>query len=101
MKKALKTLTALGTAALAVIGGLFLYRKFFLAEDDLDEDFDEDEELFEDEDDLTAFDSEEEIFEEEDEQPPVGKEKAAEADASGKEETADEKEDEKTIEKEV
>ncbi|MFG6333792.1 MAG: hypothetical protein K1W28_18595 [Lachnospiraceae bacterium] len=101
MKKALKTLTALGTAALAVIGGLFLYRKFFLAEDDLDEDFDEDEELFEDEDDLTAFDSEEEIFEEEDEQPPVGEEKAAEADTSGKEETADEKEDEKTIEKEV
>ena len=67
----------------------------------LNVDFDEDEELFEDEDDLTAFDSEEEIFEEEDEQPPVGEEKAAEADTSGKEETADEKEDEKTIEKEV
>ena len=48
MKKVLKTLTAVGTAALAVVGGVYIFRKFFAKEEELDEAFD-DEELFEDE----------------------------------------------------
>lgn len=68
MKKVLKTLkalAALGGTALAVVGGISIYHKFFKKEEDLEDAFD-DEELFEeeDEDDVDTFD-EEEIFEEE------------------------------------
>lgn len=84
MKKIWKTLTALCTAALAVIGGFVIYQKFFKKDGEFDEDFD-DEELFEEdeEDDVTAFDNEEEIFEEED-TAPSGK-----ADVSSETEDAD------------
>jgi len=67
MKKVLRTLTAVGTAALAVVGGIYIFRKFFAKEEELDEAFDDDE-LFEEdpeEEDDNAFDIEEEIFEEE------------------------------------
>lgn len=65
MKKALKALTTIGGTALAIIGGVFVYRRFFQKEE-LEEAF-EDEELFEEEeaDDIAAFDDEEEIFEDE------------------------------------
>lgn len=74
MKKFLKMLTALCTAALAIIGGLVIYQKFFKKDGEFDEDFDEDfddEELFEEdeEDDVSAFDNEDEIFEEEEPAP--------------------------------
>lgn len=64
MKKVLKTLkalAALGGTALAVVGGISIYHKFFKKEEDLEDDFD-DEELFE-EDETDTFDDEE-IFEE-------------------------------------
>lgn len=74
MKKFINTLMTIGGAALAIFGGICLYRKYFQKEDDFDEDFDDDD-LFEDldegeedEEEIKAFDSEEEIFEEE---PPV------------------------------
>lgn len=66
MKKALKALTTLGTAALAVVGGICIYRKFFAKDNELDDMFD-DEEVFEDtEEEVKAFDDESEIFEDED-----------------------------------
>ena len=74
MKKFMNTLMTVGGAALAIFGGLYLYRKYFQKEDDFDEDFDDDD-LFEDldeeeeeEEEVKAFDSEEEIFEED---PPT------------------------------
>lgn len=70
MKKALKALTAVGTAALAVIGGICVYRKFFAKDEELDEVFDEDV-LDEAEDDVIVFDSEEEIFEEDETAAPT------------------------------
>ena len=82
MKKFLKALTTLGGAALAVAGGILVYRRFFDKDRELKEAFD-DEELFEEDDEeVTAFDSKEEIFEEDD---PV-KEAAP---AKGPEETAE------------
>ena len=36
MKKAFKALTTLGGAALAVIGGIFVYRRFFAKEEELE-----------------------------------------------------------------
>ncbi len=82
MKKFLKALTTLGGAALAVAGGILVYRRFFDKDRELEEAFD-DEELFEEDDEeVTAFDSKEEIFEEDD---PV-KEAAP---AKGPEETAE------------
>lgn len=75
MKKLMNTLITIGGAALAIFGGICLYRKFF-STDEFEEDFDDDD-LFEDiedeeeeEEEVKAFDSEEEIFEEE----PVKKE---------------------------
>lgn len=65
MKKVLKTLTAIGTTALAVVGGICVYRKFFAKDEELDEVFEEDELMDEAEEEVPAFDSEEEIFEEE------------------------------------
>ena len=47
MKKFMNTLMTVGGAALAIFGGLYLYRKYFQKEDDFDEDFDDDD-LFED-----------------------------------------------------
>ena len=38
MKKIIKTLTTLFTAALAVAGGLLIYQKFFRKEEELEED---------------------------------------------------------------
>lgn len=70
MKKVFKTLTAVGTAALAVVGGICVYRKFFAEDEELDEIFEEDE-LDETEDEILAFDSEEEIFEEDEVAVPV------------------------------
>lgn len=67
MKKIVKTLTAVATASLAVIGGVYVFRKFFAKDEELDEAFD-DEELFEaesEDDDIAAFDDESEIFEDE------------------------------------
>ncbi|MBR5509217.1 MAG: hypothetical protein IKV59_04110 [Lachnospiraceae bacterium] len=64
MKKALKALTAVGTAALAVVGGICVYRKFFAKDEEFDELFEEDD-LDETEDEILAFDSEDEIFEDE------------------------------------
>ena len=67
MKKFLKTLMTLSTAALAVVGGLYVYRRFFAKDEELDEAFDEDNSVDEEEDDdVSAFDTEEEIFEDED-----------------------------------
>ena len=60
MKKAVKIFTAITAAAVAVAGAVYVVRKFFLHDDELEE-FD-DEELFEDEDDdsdddgIEAFD---------------------------------------------
>lgn len=74
MKKFINTLMTIGGAALAIFGGICLYRKYFQKEDDFDEDFDDDDlfedldESEEDEEEIKAFDSEEEIFEED---PPV------------------------------
>ena len=72
MKKALKALMTLGGAALAVVGGVFVYRRFFANEEEPEEDFD-DEELFEEEDadEIDAFVEEEEIFEEEESADPA------------------------------
>lgn len=67
MKKAFKTIAAIGTAALAVVGGLYIFRKYFSNDEELEEVFD-DEELFDDdilEDEIDAFDEESEIFDEE------------------------------------
>ena len=64
MKKVLKTLTALCTTALAVVGGICVYRKFFAKDEELDEVFDDDE-VFEEDDEVVAFESEDEIFEDE------------------------------------
>ncbi len=70
MKKLWKTVAFLGTAAAFAAAGLYLFRKFFGADEEL-EDF-EDDDLFdetdEDEDDIKAFDDDSEIFEDE---PPV------------------------------
>ncbi len=88
MKKALKALMTLGGAALAVVGGVFVYRRFFANEEELEEDFD-DEELFEEEDEIDAFVEEEEIFEEEEsadtasEKEDTAKSPDAEESASG------------------
>ena len=82
MKKFLKALTTLGGAALAVAGGILVYRRFFDKDRELEEAFD-DEELFEEDDEeVTAFDSKEAIFEQ---YEPV-KESAP---AKGPEETAE------------
>lgn len=89
MKKLVKALTAIGTAALAVAGGVYVFRKFFAKDEELDEAFD-DEELFgeeTDEDAVEAFDDESEIFEDEAEAP--AKEEAAE-EAAPAEEAAEE-----------
>ena len=69
MKKLLKTLMTLLAAVCAVIGGLYVYRRFFAKDEELDEErgfefqyvFDDDEE-----EEVSAFDTEEEIFEDED-----------------------------------
>lgn len=67
MKKFLKTLMTLSAAALAVVGGLYVYHRFFAKDEELDEAFDEDNSVDEEEDDdVSAFDTEEEIFEDED-----------------------------------
>lgn len=71
MKKVLKTLTAIGTTALAVVGGICVYRKFFAKDEELDEVFEEDELMDEAEEEVPAFDSEEEIFEEEEAAAPA------------------------------
>lgn len=65
MKKIIKSLTALGTAALAIVGGVYIFRKFFAKDEELDEVFD-DEDLFgEDDEDKEeeSFDDDLEIFE--------------------------------------
>jgi hypothetical protein len=73
MKKLLKTITAVGTAALAVVGGLYIFRTFFNKDEELDEVFD-DEELFDEdtdtEEEVEAFDDESEIFEDETAEEP-------------------------------
>ena len=67
MKKFLKTLMTLSAAALAVVGGLYVYRRFFAKDEELDEAFDEDNSVDEEEDDdVSAFHTGEEIFEDED-----------------------------------
>ena len=69
MKKVWKTVAFLGTAAAFAAAGLYFFRKFFGADEDL-EDF-EDDDLFdendedEDEDDIKAFEDDSEIFEDE------------------------------------
>lgn len=76
MKKLLRALTAVGTAALAVTGGICIYQKFFKKDEELDDAFD-DEELFDEdqddaeEDEVESFDTEEEIFAEESEAAPA------------------------------
>ena len=45
MKKIIKTLTTLFTAALAVAGGLLIYQKFFRKEEELEEDFDDEDDI--------------------------------------------------------
>ena len=67
MKKLLKTLMTLLAAVCAVIGGLYVYRRFFAKDEELDEVFDEDNAADDDEEEeVSAFDTEEEIFEDED-----------------------------------
>lgn len=66
MKKALKALTTLGTAVLAVIGGICVYRKFFAKDQELDEMFDEEDVSADTEEEVKAFDDDSEIFEDED-----------------------------------
>ena len=67
MKKLLKTLMTLLAAVCAVIGGLYVYRRFFAKGEELDEVFDEDNAADdEEEEEVSAFDTEEEIFEDED-----------------------------------
>ncbi|MBS6396231.1 MAG: hypothetical protein KH452_03625 [Clostridiales bacterium] len=90
MKKLFKALTTIGTAALAVVGGIYVYRKFFTKDEELDEAFD-DEEVFEDteEDEVPAFDSEDEIFEDE-ETPVTVSEEAVPADPVQEETSAEE-----------
>lgn len=61
MKKTLKALTTIGGAALAVIGSIFVYRRFFNKKDEPDEAF-EDEELFEEDEKDEEDDAEEETF---------------------------------------
>ena len=67
MKKLWKTVAFLGTAATFAAAGLYLFRRFFGADEEL-EDF-EDDDLFdetdEDEDDIKAFEDDSEIFEDE------------------------------------
>lgn len=67
MKKVWKTVAFLGTAAAFAAAGLYLFRKFFGADEDL-EDF-EDDDLFdetdEEENDIKAFEDDSEIFEDE------------------------------------
>ncbi len=67
MKKVWKTVAFLGTAATFAAAGLYLFRRFFGADEEL-EDF-EDDDLFdetdEDEDDIKAFEDDSEIFEDE------------------------------------
>ena len=99
MKKIVKTLATLFAAVLAVIGGLYVYRRFFAKDEELDEAFDEDNTACgEDEDEVNAFDTEDEIFEDED--APVQTPNSSEtADSEGDAETvpdkdSDEEEDE-------
>ena len=67
MKKLLKTLMTLLAAVCAVIGGLYVYRRFFAKDEELDEVFDADNAADdEEEEEVSAFDTEEEIFEDED-----------------------------------
>ena len=73
MKKFWKTVAFLGTAALAVTGGICLIRKFFNPDEEL-EDFDDDDLFEEDEDDtdeVEAFDNDAEIFEDEAKEAPA------------------------------
>lgn len=79
MKKLVKALTAIGTAALAVAGGVLIFRKFFAKDEELDEAFD-DEELFEEEteDSVKAFEDESEIFEDETAEEPAAPAEEAE-----------------------
>ena len=78
MKKLWKTVAFLGTAAAFAAAGLYLFRRFFGADEEL-EDF-EDDDLFdetdEDEDDIKAFEDDSEIFE--DEAPVKAEEKEEE-----------------------
>lgn len=84
MKKLLKTLMTLLAAVCAVIGGLYVYRRFFAKDEELDEVFDEDNAADDDEEEeVSAFDTEEEIFEDEDipVQPASGEETSDDASA--------------------
>ena len=87
MKKLWKTVAFLGTAAAFAAAGLYLFRRFFGADEELD-DF-EDDDLFdetdENEDDIKAFEDDSEIFEDE---APV---KADEKEEEPEEEKAQEK----------
>lgn len=99
MKKFWKTVAFLGTAALAVTGGICLIRKFFNPDEELD-DFDDDdlfEEDDEDTDEVEAFDNDAEIFEDESEEAPAEEneekeEKTEEAEDAPAEEAAAEEE---------
>lgn len=80
MKKFWKTVAFLGTAALAVTGGICLIRKFFNPDEEL-EDFDDDDLFEEDEDDtdeVEAFDNDAEIFEDEAKEAPAEEKSEAE-----------------------
>lgn len=80
MKKFWKTVAFLGTAALAVTGGICLIRKFFNPDEEL-EDFDDDNLFEEDEDDtdeVEAFDNDAEIFEDEAKEAPAEEKSEAE-----------------------
>lgn len=89
MKKFWKTVAFLGTAALAVTGGICLIRKFFNPDEELD-DFDDDdlfEEDGEDTDEVEAFDNDAEIFEDEAEEAAAEEnEKKEEAEETAAEE---------------
>ena len=93
MKKFWKTVAFLGTAALAVTGGICLIRKFFNPDEEL-EDFDDDDLFEEDEDDtdeVEAFDNDAEIFEDEAKEAPAEEKSEAEpAEKEAEEETEEE-----------
>ncbi len=97
MKKVLKTLkalVALGGTALAVVGGISIYHKFFKKEEDLEDAFD-DEELFdEEEDDADTFD-EEEIFEEDEPAPDANEASVKETEPENTVSSEDAEEDQK------
>lgn len=84
MKKLVKFLVTVGTAAAAVAGGIYLFQKYFSKEEELDNAFDDDE-LFEEEEseEVPAFESEEEIFEDE---TPVKKETAVDEETAADQE---------------